>query len=118
MRKGGLIALACAAGFAAYVIYGLANLEPIQVVESRLERSATAAWVAGRIRNTAAESRDIVLEVRLFDSEGQLLGEETLEIGELAAGAEARFSSAPHPAGPRAARYSLVLNHAKNPYGN
>ncbi len=117
MRKGTLLILLVALGFAGIVASLLNRSEPVKVVESRLVRDGSQVFVEGWLRNTGADAGPLDLEVRYYALNGDPLGRDVLTIQPLRAGAEERFHTPLHNLA-AAASYSIYLNHGRNPYGN
>jgi hypothetical protein len=117
MRKSALIILLAAFGFAGWVFFSLLHVEPIKVVESRLNRTGESVSVAGSVENTGNDCGPIQVEVRYYDSNGRPLASDTVEVGALKSGASAAFHSPPHEL-ENVSDYSIYLNHGHNPYGN
>jgi len=117
MRNGNWIMLAGGLAFAGFVLYSLFTLEPVKVVRSHLEHDGDRVFVAGEVRNTADHARGIELEVHYYDRNGRPLGQDSLNLDGLQAGALREFKSPP-----RALRgvedFSIYLNNGRNPYGN
>ena len=117
MRKGAWIMLAAALAFAGFVFYSLVSVEPIKVVQSHLEHDRDRVYVAGQVRNTGSHVRAIELEVHYYDRNGRPLGQDTLTLDGLAAGAVRDFKSPPREiAGVQ--DFSIYMNNGRNPYGN
>jgi hypothetical protein len=117
MRKGTLFILLGAIAFVAVVFVLLAHVQPIKVIDSRLEHEGDNVFVAGDLRNTGARPAALDLEIHYYDSAGRPLGEDRLKVGPLGAGAEEHFRGPVHPAG-SVEDFSLYLNQGRNPYGN
>lgn len=117
MRKGGWIMLAAGLAFAGFVFYSLLSVEPIKVVRSRLERNGALVDVAGQVRNTADHARAIELEVHYYDHNGRSVGQDTLTLDDLGAGATRDFRSPPR-ALDGVEDFSIYMNNGRNPYGN
>jgi hypothetical protein len=103
--------------FAGFVFYSLLAVEPVKVVGSRLEHSGNRVFVAGWVRNTADQARQIELEIHYYDRNGRPLGQDTLTVDGLAAGAAQDFKS-PQRSIDGVEDYSIYLNNGRNPYGN
>ena len=117
MRKGTLFILLGAIAFVAVVFVLLTHVQPIKVIDSRLEHEGESVFVAGDLRNTGARPASLDLEIHYYDSAGRPLGEDRLQVGPLDAGAEQHFRGPAHVAG-SVANFSLYLNQGRNPYGN
>jgi hypothetical protein len=118
MRKGTTLILLGAAAFAALVFVLLMHTEPVKVVQSRLVHQGNEVFVAGELRNNSANSTGpFDLEIHYYDRAGRPLGEDTVQVGPLRAGAAERFRGPAH-APDAVADFSLYLNHGRNPYGN
>jgi hypothetical protein len=117
MRKGTLFILLGAIAFVAIVFVLLAHVQPIKVIDSRLEHQGDNVFVAGDLRNTGARAATLDLEIHYYDSAGRPLGEDRLQVGPLGAGTEQHFSGPAHVAG-SVEDFSLYLNQGHNPYGN
>jgi hypothetical protein len=117
MKRGGWIMLVGGLAFAGFVFHSLVTVEPVRVVQSRLLRDGDRVYVAGVVRNTGASTRAIDLEVHYYDGNGRPLGQDTIIVNGLAAGAVRDFRSPPHIiAG--VADFSIYMNNGRNPYGN
>lgn len=110
MLAGGLV-------FAGFVIYSLLTLEPVEVVRSHLEHDGNRVFVAGAVRNTANQARGIELEVHYYDHNGRPLGQDSLDLDGLQAGAMRDFKSPPRVL-EGVEDFSIYLNNGRNPYGN
>jgi hypothetical protein len=117
MRKRTAILLAIGLCFAAYVFYGLAEVEPIKVTTVKLIHTGDQVFVQGELRNSGATTGPVAVEVRLFDSSGHRVAVDTVAIGEMKTGAVTGFKS-PARAAAGVSEYSIDLNHGRNPYGN
>jgi hypothetical protein len=117
MRKGGWIMLAGGLAFVGFVFYSLMSVEPVKVVGSHLEHDGSRVFVAGQVRNTADHPRAIELEVHYYDHNGRPLGQDTLTLDDLEAGAVREFKS-PQRAIDGVEDYSIYMNNGRNPYGN
>ena len=117
MRKGTLLILLAAAGFAVLVFVLLLRTQPVKIVQSRLERQGGRVFVMGELRNTGRATGPIDLEIHYYDRAGRALGEDTVKVGPLRAGAEERFQGPARVLG-SVEDFSLYLNHGRNPYGN
>ncbi len=103
--------------FASFVLYSLFTLEPVKVVHSYLEHDGDRVFVAGEVHNTADHPRAIELEVHYYDRNGRPLGQDSLNLDGLQAGALRDFKSPPRAlAGVE--DFSIYLNNGRNPYGN
>ncbi len=117
MRKGGWITLAAGFAFAGFVFYSLFSVEPVKVLKSHLERDGDLVFVAGEVRNTADKPRAIDLEIHYFDHRGRPVGQDSLTLEGLGAGAVRDFKSPPR-AIEGIEDFSLYMNNGRNPYGN
>ncbi|HYL59400.1 MAG TPA: FxLYD domain-containing protein [Candidatus Acidoferrales bacterium] len=117
MRRGALLILLASICFAAYVLYGLATVEPVKVTGTRLIRNGDQVSVEGEVRNTGEASGPVEIEVRYFDANGHALGRDTVSIGSIQRDAATTFKS-PARRLDGVADFSIYLNHGKNPYGN
>ena len=117
MRKGTLFILLGAIAFVAVVFALLAHVQPIKVIDSRLEHEGDNVFVTGDLRNTGARAATLDLEIHYYDSAGRPLGEDRLQVGPLGAGTEQHFRGPAHAAG-SVKDFSLYLNQGRNPYGN
>lgn len=117
MRKGAIILLLAALGFACYVFLSLLAVEPIKVAESRLLRSGDEVSVEGDLRNTGADAGPLEVEVRYFDRSGRAIGVDKVSVGGLPSGGKSHFKSAQRKL-TGVADFSIYLNHGRNPYGN
>ncbi len=109
--------LAAGIAFAGFVFYSLLYVEPIKVVSSRLEHNGNLVDVAGQVRNTADRPRAIELEVHYYDKNGHSVGQDTLTLDGLGAGATRDFKSPPR-AIDGVEDFSIYMNNGRNPYGN
>jgi len=115
--KGKWIMLAAGFAFAGFVFYSLFNVEPVKVVRSHLERAGDSVFVTGEVHNTADHPRAIDLEVHYYDRNGRPIGQDSIALEELEAGAVRDFKSPPRSiAGVE--DFSLYMNNGRNPYGN
>jgi hypothetical protein len=116
-RVGGGLIFVGAILFAVMVLRMLAHVEPIEVVNSRLDRAGAEVAVEGLIRNTGSDSDAVSIEVRYFDGEGRKLAEDRVPLAPLASGAETGFKS-------RLRRlddvrdFTIYIDRGRNPYGN
>jgi hypothetical protein len=117
MRISTAVMLAGAVLFAGYVFYSLATVEPVTVVQSRLERGASGVFVDGEVRNASAKDRAIDLEVHYYDRAGRALGQDTLKLDDLPPGQTKSFRTPPR-AVDGVSDFSIYLNRGRNPYGN
>jgi hypothetical protein len=117
MRKGTIFILLGAIAFVAIVFVLLARVQPIKVIDSRLEHEGDQVFVAGDLRNTEAHASTVDLEIHYYDNAGRPLGEDRLQVGPLDAGAVQHFRGPAHTAG-SVGDFSLYLNQGRNPYGN
>lgn len=117
MRRGTLLIVMGAAVFAAVVFVLLLHVQPINVIDSRLERQGANVFVAGDLRNTGARPATIEMEIHYYDRAGRPLGEDRLQVGPLGAGVSEHFHGPVHAAG-SVEDFSLYLNQGRNPYGN
>ena len=109
--------LAAALAFAAFVFYSLFSVEPVKVVRSHLEHDGGRVFVTGEVRNTADHPRAIELEVHYYDRNGRPLGQDSLTLDGLQAGAVRDFKSPPR-AIEGVEDFSIYMNNGRNPYGN
>ena len=117
MRKGTLFILLGAIAFAAIVFVLLTRAQPVKVLDSHFEREGDSVFVSGDLRNTGAKPATLDLEIHYYDSAGRPLGEDRMQVGPLAAGAERHFRGPAHVPG-TVANFSLYHNQGRNPYGN
>ncbi len=117
MRKGAIVVLLGALGFAAYVLYSLSGVEPVKVADTRLVRSGDQVSVEGEVRNTGEDTGPLQLEVRYFDRDGHSIGKDVVSLDGLRHGSAAHFRSTARP-DDGVADFSIYLNHGRNPYGN
>jgi hypothetical protein len=115
--KGGWIMIAGGVLFAGFVFYSLSTVEPVKVLQSHLEHRGDSVFVSGQVRNTADHPRAIDLEVHYYDHNGRPIGQDSITLDELAAGAVRDFRSPPRPL-EGVADFSLYMNNGRNPYGN
>ena len=114
---GGWVVLLAAIAFAGFVFYSLISFEPVKVVSSHLEHAGGRVYVTGHVRNTADQPRGIEREVHYYDRHGRALGQDTLALDDIAAGAVREFRSPPRFSAD-IADFSIYLNQGRNPYGN
>lgn len=117
MRKGSWIILILAVAFVGFVFYSLTHVEPVEIIQSRLERVDGRVFVTGELKNTSSHRRAVDLEVHYFDKTGRPLGQNTLKFAALPARGVESFKSPP-VAIAGVADFSLYLNHGRDPYGN
>jgi hypothetical protein len=117
MRRATLFILLGAIAFVAVVFALLLQVQPIKVIDSRLEHEGDQVFVTGDLRNTGARPATLDLEIHYYDHAGRALGEDRLQVGPLGAGAREHFRGSAHAAG-SVEDYSLYLNQRRNPYGN
>jgi hypothetical protein len=117
MRKGAWIMLVGGLAFAGLVFYSLFSVEPIKVVRSHLERQSGRVFVTGEVLNTADRPRAIELEVHYYDHNGRPLGQDSLTLDDLQAGAVRDFRSPPRVLD-GVEDFSIYMNNGRNPYGN
>jgi len=103
--------------FAGFVIYSLFTLEPVRVVRSHLEHDGSRVFVTGVVRNMADHARGIELEVHYYDRNGRPLGQDSLDLDGLQAGAMRDFKSPPRVL-EGVKDFSIYLNNGRNSYGN
>ncbi len=112
-----LIPLAAVAAFIGFVFYSLERIEPLKVIESRMQRQGDLIFVEGTIRNTGPDLRAIELEASYYDERGAKLGSDKVAVSDLRQGADVSFKTpARQLAG--AASFSIYFNRGRNPYGN
>jgi hypothetical protein len=92
MRKGTLFILLGATAFVAVVFVLLAHVQPIKVIDSRLEHEGDNVFVAGDLRNTSARPATLDLEIHYYDNAGRPLGEDRLQVGPAQRRRRAAFS--------------------------
>ncbi len=117
VKKGSLIILVSSLVFVALIFHSLLDVQPVQVLASRLERDNGKVFVVGKVRNTGSRAVAIDLEVHYYAKSGQKLGQDTISLNDLKAGEVEPFRSPPRVL-PGVAEFSLYLNHGRNPYGN
>ncbi|HJU28510.1 MAG TPA: FxLYD domain-containing protein [Candidatus Binataceae bacterium] len=117
MRVSKILMLAGATLFVGYVFYSLYTVEPVRVVQSRLEHVAGGVFVDGEVRNTGAKDRTVDLEVHYFDRTGRALGQDTLKLADLPPGRMKAFRT-PSRIVQGVSDFSIYLNHGRDPYGN
>jgi hypothetical protein len=117
MRRTTMIVIAISLLFIIFVFYSLLHLEPLKVSGEHLEHLGDAVVVRGTVVNTGSDSLAAGLKVQLFDGAGHRLGEQTLELGKLAPGQRATFSSRPINAS-KAENFSIQVDHGANMCGN
>jgi hypothetical protein len=117
MRRSTIVVLTVAAGFAAFVFYSLAHVEPVRIVSSSLDRTDGKVFVTGELRNTGADSGPLDLEVHYFGADGRPLGQDRITVDSLRSGEHTRFRTPARSLG-GVSEFSIYLNHGRNPYGN
>ncbi|MGH7913882.1 MAG: FxLYD domain-containing protein [Candidatus Binataceae bacterium] len=117
MRKSTLFILLGGIAFVAIVFVLLLHVQPVKVIDSRLEHDGDNVFVAGDLRNTGARPATLDLEIHYYDRVGRPLGEDLLKVGPLSAGAREHFRGPSHVAG-SVEDFSLYLNQGRNPYGD
>jgi len=117
MRRGTWTIVVGGLLFAGFVIYSLFTLEPVKVVRSHLEHDGNRVFVAGTVHNTADHSRGIELEVHYYDRNARPIGQDSLDLDGLQAGAVRNFKS-PARVLDGVVDFSIYLNNGRNPYGN
>jgi len=116
-RKGILMLLALAAAFIGFVFYSLERVEPLKVLDSRMERQGDRVFVQGTIRNTGHDLPAVELEVSYYDERGAKLASDRLTISGLRHDADVSFKTPAHQlAG--AESFSIYFDRGRNPYGN
>ena len=116
-RKGTLFIVMAAMAFVAIVWVLLLRVQPVQVIDSHLERESDSVFVTGELRNTGSRPATLDLEIHYYDRAGRPLGEDRLKVGPLRPGAKQRFRGPAHVPG-SVEDFSLYLNQGRNPYGN
>jgi hypothetical protein len=117
MRKGAWIMLAGGLAFVAFVFYSLFSFEPVKVVRSHLEHVSGQVFVTGAVQNTADHSRAIQLEIHYYDRNGRPIGQDSMNLDGIQAGAMRDFKSPPRVLD-GVEDFSIYLNNGRNPYGN
>lgn len=117
MKKSSILVLALGIVFAGFIFYSLFRVQPVKVLNSRLERDGAEVAVAGTVENTARREAAVDLEVHYFDSAGREIGQNTLRLRHLHYDRRRAFKS-PERDLPGVAAFSLDLNKGRNPYGN
>ena len=116
-RKGILMLLVLAAAFIGFVFYSLERVEPLKVLDSRMERQGDHVFVQGTIRNTGHDLPAVGLEVSYYDERGAKLASDRLTISGLRHDADVSFKTPAHQlAG--AESFSIYFDRGRNPYGN
>jgi len=103
--------------FIAYLIWALRAEEAFQVTDKKLEYTDSGVIVSGEIRNTAATTATVNVEVTFFGAQGRQLGKETVTLPNLEAGATAAFRTQPKML-PEVKDYTIYVNTGRNMYGN
>ena len=110
--------LAVAIVFAAFVLYSLVEIEPVEITRSGLVRDNGKVYVAGEVRDTSSKELGAVnIELHYFDRSGHPLGQDTLTIRDLKPGEPREFRGPSHDL-LAVSEYSIYVNHGRNPYGN
>ena len=117
MRLSAILMLAGAILFVGYVFYSLYTVEPVRVIQSRLERAPGGVFVDGEVRNTGSKDRAVDLEVHYFDRTGRSLGQDTVKLTDLPPGRVEIFRTPPRMV-QGVSDFSIYLNHGRDPYGN
>lgn len=117
MRKGAIIVVLAAVGFALYVFFSLASVEPIKVADTHLIRSGDEVSVEGDLHNTGGDAGPLEIEVRYYDRSGHAIGNDKVTLEGLRSGAQSHFRSTNRKLD-GVADFSIYLNHGRNPYGN
>ncbi len=116
-RKRVLILLAAVVAFIGFVFYSLERVEPLKVVESRMERQGDRVFVEGTIRNTGPDLPAVEIEVSYYDERGAKLASDKLTVSGLREGANVAFKT-PSRQLAGAGSFSIYFNRGRNPYGN
>jgi hypothetical protein len=116
-RKRILILLAAVAAFIGFVFYSLERVEPLKVIDSRMERQGDRVFVEGTIRNTGPDLPGVELEVSYYDERGAKLASDKLTVSGLREGADVTFKT-PVRQLAGAGSFSIYFNRGRNPYGN
>ena len=112
-----LLWLAVLGVFVAYLIWALRAEEAFQVTDKKLEYTDSGVIVSGEIRNTAATTATVNVEVTFLGAQGRQLGKETVTLPNLEAGATAAFRTQPKML-PEVKDYTIYVNTGRNMYGN
>jgi hypothetical protein len=110
------ILLACL-GFAGWVFFALYSAEPVRVLEASLRHEDGEVFVQGKVQNSGPDTGPIDIEVRYFDDQGRAVGQDKIEVEMLRKGLITQFRT-PKRSIKGARRFSLYVNHGRNPYGN
>jgi hypothetical protein len=111
------VLVAGAITFCSAVLFLLVRSQPVEVMQSRLERAGGEVFVAGQVRNRGDTASSVKLELHYYDQAGHALGLDTVSLDGLAAGSVRSFRGPAHDPG-TIADYSIYLNQGRNPYGN
>ena len=116
-RKRTLILLAAIGAFIGFVFYSLERIEPVKVVDGRIERQGDRVFIRGVLRNTGPDLQALALEVSYYDGQGHKLAADKVEVGLLRHGTDVPFKT---PARELAgvSDFSIYLDRGRNPYGN
>ncbi len=116
-RRRSIALLAIAAAFIVFVLYSLVTIEPVQVVDGRIERQGDRVFVQGVLKNSGPDLKAISVEVSYFDQRGKKLAEDKLRVEGLRHEAAVPFKT---PARELAgvSDFSIHLDRGRNAYGN
>jgi hypothetical protein len=117
MFRRSAILVILSAGFAAFVLYSLVHVEPLELNHSRLKHDSARVMVEGEIRNTGADASSVDLEIRYYDQRGAKLGEERVALGHVASGERRMFITDGRELA-TASSFTIVIDRGHNPYGN
>ncbi|HKD68181.1 MAG TPA: FxLYD domain-containing protein [Candidatus Binataceae bacterium] len=117
MRRTTLIVIGVSLIFVLFVFYSLLHQEPIQISGGRLERAGGTVILRGIAINTGSAPEVGSLKVKLFDSAGHTLSDQTLELGKLSPGQSISFAS-PAINASKAEKFTIQVDHGANMYGN
>src|SRR5215469_12841430 len=95
MRPRTILILAACSAFAAWTFYSLIHVEPVRVVESRLQHQNGRVFVEGKIENTGDRSGSVDLQVLYYDANGRKLGQDQIALDGLHPGAVISFRTSP-----------------------
>jgi hypothetical protein len=117
VRKSSALVLALSIAFVGFVFYSLLRVQPVKVLNSRLDRDGGDVAVTGTVENTGRRAAAVDLEVHYYDSAGRELAHDTLKLRNLEGGQRRAFKS-PERDIAGVADFSIYLNKGRDPYGN
>jgi hypothetical protein len=117
IRLGRWLIVGAALAFVAMIFVMLSRVEPIEIVNSRLDRAGQAVYVEGLVKNTGRKVGAIQLDIRLYDAQGHKLAEDKVAVAGLDSGQQARFKSPFHTI-EGVSEFTIAIDRGRNPYGN